>query len=217
MKKILVLVIILVTPFLYKEFFPKRDFVLTQNNGVIYSKLTENLAIKGTPTDDPRKYFEDKSLKYKSYYNENIGFSFLYPKDLKPSQTSLLGFEEYFTLSPILAQEIFSYPGRLSNPETTEKYYSFSIRMIVFNGSLINTETWFEQFQDQKILTKQHIKINKAEWIEYQKSYDQNFNTTLMTSNNNKIIVFFLSAKDKTSYQISEDMLQIIMETFKWL
>jgi hypothetical protein len=218
MKKItFIVILILIIVLSINKAVPERNFVLTERNGVVFTKSIIYPYSGEKQTYNSREYVEDKSGKYRLYSNKKIGLSFLHPKDLIQAETTLSGFEEYFTLPQIITSEIFSYPGKLSNPETTEPYYTFSIRLIVFKGNLRNTETWFEQFQNRGNMEKKALNINGTLFTQYQKAFGQNYNTVTFSSHKNQILMLAFLAKAKTDYKIGEEMMNVILATLKWI
>lgn len=195
----------------------ERPFRLTENQGAIYNN-TEKEGTGQKILLEPIKTSKNTQA-FKQTTNKSFPFTFFYPKELilaEDSNLKNIGFEEYFTLPPLLAGEIYSYPGPLGNPEKIEKEWSLFIRILAFRGSLANTQNWLEDYQI-KIQKEKIINENTTELIQYQALFGGNFNKVLLTSNGDIVGVIILQAQNEKDFEKGEEMLRTIISTFKWL
>lgn len=201
------------------KIFPSREFRLTDDQGVIYSKMKLEKTGEEKTTELPKIYIDKEN--YLQTANKSLPFTFLYPKDLVRSKSDLdldlkiTGFEEYFTLPPLSSGDIYSYPGALGNPEKTEKDWTFFIRIFAFRGDRKNTQDWLKEFQAN--LHKSKIRNeNLVEFYQYEDLFGQKYNKTLVTSDKDFIGLIMLIAKNNQDFKKGEEMLNIIISTFKW-
>ncbi len=192
----------------------RREFKLTEKNGVVY-KERKPLPEKMTLELPPSSY--KKNPDYVEVEDKSLPFTFFYPKDLAVSfkgNGAANGFEEYFTLPPVLGERVYSYPGMLTNPEKTENNRSLFIRIINFNGSSKNTESWLED--GQKIDKGKIINANGISFSSYLGLFGQKYNQLLVFSNGNQVGLIMLFAKDEPSFGKGREMLNVIISSLKW-
>ncbi|MFH0864215.1 MAG: hypothetical protein V1858_03950 [Candidatus Gottesmanbacteria bacterium] len=198
----------------------KRKFLLTDNHGIVYfdsvvkkplAKIKQNQIV---PENDLKSYIQ--------LTNKSFPFTFYYPKTLLREDSDLnvnlkiSGFEEYFTLPPILAAEAYSYPGKLGNPEKTENNWTTLLRVISCIGDSKNIELWLDDFYDKDSI-KNIITVNGNQFIQYEKLFGQKLNKILIANRNGYIAMIMLSSNNSKDFLEGEKMLNIIINTFKWI